>query len=266
MKGYKISSKKRKYKVIKNKCNMLSLQTSKVCELVSQIESKEQKFNKNIVISDCQSNDVNTKSSVIPIYNNTNIIHCRSKSVTFVEDSLEQIRLFNISDPPNNINVTPTHYSTGKINSQSLMRFHRRNRNDELKVIPFSSTELKENALYDHPVRKNRPYSKFNMPYNLKMDFSFGDPISPSPISTNNAPSVEKNIGNHKLSEPCLEEDTNSKHSSIHKHRRSNVSLNNFTYSSSTLEKPIRYNEKETLQNSPLIVKSQQISPLPQLV
>jgi len=266
MKGYKISNKNRKYKVIKNKCNMLSLQTSNTCEFVSQVNSEETKCNSINSINN-NSNDINTKTVVIPQYNN-NIIHCRSKSVTFVEDCLEQIRLFNISDPPNSINMTPTHYSTGKINSHSLERLHRRNRNDEFKLIPFTSDELKENALYDHPVRKHRPYSKFNMPYNLKMDFSFGDPIPSSSIPSNITASMENNISNYKLDKTTTEEVSNSTKNSTPKHERSPVLLNNYTYSSNLIEKPISFiNEKEALQtSSSLIMKTQQVTSLPQLV
>ncbi|ORX45423.1 hypothetical protein BCR36DRAFT_585737 [Piromyces finnis] len=232
---------------------MYSIQNSKPCELVSQI-------NHNIINPIDNHPENITSKSIIPQFS----IHCRSKSVTFVEDCLEQIRLFNISDPPNSINMTPTHYSTGRINSHSLMKFNRHNRNEE--IIPFTSEELKENALYDHPVRKHRPYSKFNMPYNLKMDFSFGDPISPKSLPSRNSPSSE-NTYNYKISDMKNNKITNATNIFIPKHKRSPVLSTNYTFSSNSLENSINFmNEKETLHHTSFIVKSQPIHPLNQLV
>ncbi|ORX87602.1 hypothetical protein BCR32DRAFT_274393 [Anaeromyces robustus] len=212
-KNNKLSLNK-KYKIIKNKGNIKNTNTIKKniikttnnttnifaksfsIPVKTSIKTETKMEEKNIIptiikpkpqIQETQSQlHIRTLSSntIIPDFDdNEKIFHYRSKSVTFVKDSLEQIRLFNMFDPPNSITMTPIHYSTGKIDSHNLFGIRRRNKNDELKIIPFTTTELKENALYDHPVRSHRRFSKFNMPYNLKMDFSFGDPISPSPLS-----------------------------------------------------------------------------------
>lgn len=126
----------------------------------------------------------------MPCDDDDNMFHERSKSVTFLKDTLEQIRLFNTYDPPTHITSTPIHYSTGKIDSKSLFSL-KNQRASPLDVLlsPFTPTELKKNALFDHPVRSHRSLAKYKMPYHLKLDFTFGDPITTEPKSTQSLPS-----------------------------------------------------------------------------
>jgi len=282
IKGNKVLKKTRKNKIIKNKNKMFTnkininkINTNKTCEDNSQNNQK------SIIEENCSSiskpyskNSCSSSSTIIPDFDNEQKFHYRSKSVTFVEDSLEQIRLFNTFDPPNSINMTPTHYSTGKINSHSLLKYHRRYRNDEFKLLPFSPSELKENALYDHPVRSHRRYSKFNMPYNLKMDFSFGDPISTTPITTPKLESTpltleNNNINNDKSeSNECNKEVSITSNPDVTKHSKSPIQLNNYTYTSNNIEsikKPINFvNERNVIYDNKLL--SVTTNKIPQLV
>lgn len=279
IKGYKLSSnivnKNRKHKLIKNKCNMLSTQNTKsFCETNSQKISlkSEPKMKTETIKTEPHTRNLSSNTIIPDFDDNEKVFHYRSKSVTFVKDSLEQIRLFNIFDPPNSITMTPTHYSTGKIDSNSLIRFHRRNRNDDFKILPFSPSELKKNALYDHPVRRHRSTSKFNMPYNLKMDFSFGDPISPSPLNssttlptpTSPLPLEKKNTSNYKLSEVSAPSKEMKLSFDITK-PKSPVLSNNCNYS---IDSSINFvNNKEVIYNTSLLsVNSHEITPLPQVV
>jgi len=281
-----INNKSRKYKLIKNKCNMLLTPNKKISyetlqkinintQQQQQPQPQQQPEIKNEIMKTEPPHTRNLSSStIIPDFDeNKKVFHYRSKSVTFVKDSLEQIRLFNIFDPPNNITMTPTHYSTGKINSNSLIRFHRRNRNDDFQIVPFTPSELKKNALYDHPVRRHRSNSKHNMPYNLKMDFSFGDPISPSPMSSpkssvTSSPSTplpyEKNtISNYKISDDNSLKDMDITYE-IPK-SKSPVLSNKCNY---TMESTFNFvNNKEGLYNPTLLSVSQhKVTSLPQIV
>jgi len=264
LKIYKIIN--RKHKIINNKNNMHTIQTIKPSVLNSQ-----NKIEKKLETSIIQKMNIIPN---IPEIKNENKFHCRSKSVTFVEDTLEQIRLFNTFDPPNSINLTPTHYSTGKINSNSLLKFHRRNRIEEFKIIPFTNTELKENTLYDHPVRRHRSNSRGNKPYNLKMDFSFGNSTAPSNLTTPTykaAPSTEslsipsiKN-SNYKLSYSRI---CSKDVSVISKQSNSPILSDNFCYTSSEIENPLNFvNNKKVLCNTSLLsLTENKITSIPQLV
>lgn len=329
IKGYKLSSSK-KYKIIKNKNKMLSIQnkrkaasnrqqkliittTNNTTNNISIIKTDTQMEEKNVIPKMIKPQPQETpsqlhtrnlsSSTIIPDFDeNEKIFHYRSKSVTFVKDSLEQIRLFNMFDPPNSITMTPTHYSTGKIDSHNLFGIHRRNRNDEFKIIPFTAAELKEKALYDHPVRSHRRFSKFKMPYNLKMDFSFGDPISPSPLSksmTASSPSesnpiqIPTPISPTTPTMPALQldykfpdTDMNSTNNvvsltsplpspppspprTLTKHKRSPIlPNNNYSYATSNLE-PINFVKKKNIlynKTSLLSVTQNEITSLAQVV
>jgi len=257
----------RKHKIINNKNIMHSVQTTKPCVLNSQnkIETKMETSIKP---------KLNTILNNITDIKNENKFHCRSKSVTFVEDTLEQIRLFNTFDPPNSINLTPTHYSTGKINSNSLLKFHRRNRNEDFKIIPFTNTELKENTLYDHPVRRHRSNSRGNKPYNLKMDFSFGNSTAPSNLTT---PTYKTASSTESLSIPsiknsnyktCSKEVSIISNSNISKQPKSPMLSDNFCYASSEIERPLNFvNNKQVLCNTSLLsLTENKITSIPQLV
>ena len=265
-KDYKTLNKYRNHKILNNKGNMLSTQSIKPCDINSQNKIKTKV---NINSNNLETTKMNTIENISDIKNEKKF-HFRSKSVTFVKDSLEQIRLFNTFDPPNNINFTPTHYSTGKINSDSLLKFQK-NRNHELGILPFTNTELKESALYDHPVRRNRSNSKCNKPYNLKMDFSFGNSLSISKLSspTSNSISTVKSISLPSLnsnSDSCSEKMSSLSASG---HQRSSIILNNFCYTSSEIENPINYVNNNKGLYSPSSIFSltkNKIASIPQLV
>jgi len=285
-----ILNKNRKNKFLKNKCNMISIQTTKdSCEKTSQKLNISNMQSENIDTEQSHTRSVST-NTIIPDFDDEKVFHYRSKSVTFVEDSLEQIRLFNMFDPPNSITMTPTHYSTGKIDSNSLIRFHRRNRYDNFKVVPFTPSELKKNALYDHPVRSHRSIPKMKMPYNLKMDFSFGDPISSSPksstpsspMSGTSTPTSESSPKENSLSSYKLEKNSTLNYelrdTSLSPKKmvmnyeitkpKSPVLSNNYSYSSNVMDTSINFvNNKEVLYNTSLItVNPNKIPPLAQVV
>lgn len=312
MKGYKLSSNNINNKnrrnnklIIKNKFNMISsTNSSKDCcgektspKLTLKIQPM-MKNSENIIKTEQQQTHTythnlnNNSSAFLSKFNkNENVeeeekaFHYRSKSVTFVKESLEQIRLFHIFDPPNSITMTPTHYSTGKIDSNSLFRLHKRNRNDKFKVIPFTSSELKKNALYDHPVRSSHR-TKLNMPYNLKMDFSFGS-SSPSPKSStpsspmsspklqmsNNLPLEKNNTSNYKLSDVQSSPKEMNLSYELGK-PKSPVLPNNYSYTTNVnvMDNSLNFvnNNKEVIYNTSLLtvnsVTSHKITPLVQLI
>jgi hypothetical protein len=295
MKGYKLSSnninKNRRNKLmIKNKLNMISsTKNSKDCcveKTLPKLTFKIQPMMKNseniIKTEQPHTRNLNSNNSAFLTGNveEEKAYHYRSKSVTFVKESLEQIRLFHIFDPPNSITMTPIHYSTGKIDSNSLFRLHNRNRNDKFKVISFTSSELKKNALYDHPVRSSHR-SKLNIPYNLKMDFSFGSnspsPKSSSPSSpkstpklemSNNLPIEKNNTSNYKLSEDrSSQKEMNLSYELGNP--KSPVVPNNYSYTTNVMDNSLNFvnNNKEVIYNtSALTVTPHKITPLVQLI